>query len=183
MACSLDTMGAVGDCPSSKGGLKHSFVCKLSDITSVTVTSGVISNFTMASTGLWKKLTPAKDNTAAYSETSSRGGTNRAPVDQVAFLKILGTSDADTAKINRMLECCNVVAIHVFNNGTRCVQGIEEQLATGAPDGSNIQDTRIFPVKSSGTTTEDARMELQILGQAYSFASPTSLTDSAIAAL
>jgi len=183
MACSLVAMGSVGDCPSSKGGLKHSYICKLSDITSVTVTSGIISNFTMASTGLWKKLIPAKDNTAVFSETSSRGNTNRAPVDQVAFLKFLGTSDSNTAAANRALECCNVVVIHVFNNGTRCVQGIEEQLATGAPDGSNIQDTRIFPVKTSGTTQEDARIEYSIQGQAYSFATPTSLTDSAIEAL
>lgn len=183
MACGLTAQGSVGGCQNSKGGVKHSYACKLSDISSVTVTSGVISGFTMASTGLWKKLIPVKDNTAVYAQTSSRGGTNRAPVEQSAFLKFYGTAALDAAAANRVLECCDVVVIHVFNNGERYVQGIEEILSTGTPDGTNIQGTRIFPLITSGTTAEDARIEYTIQGQAYSFSSPTSLTDSAIEAL
>ena len=183
MACGLSAQGSVGDCPNSKGGIREGFVCKLSDITSVTVTSGVITGFTMASTGLWKRLIPVKDGTAVYAETSSRGGTNRAPVEQSAFYKFLGTAAADTAAANRALECCNVVVVHYLNNGEARVQGIEEILATGAPDGTNLQQTRIFPLITSGTTAEDARIEWNIQGQSYSFSSPTSLTATAIAAL
>ena len=72
MACELTTLNSNTGCEQNEGGLVHSFVCKLADITAITLTSGVISNFTMASTGLWKKLEYDRDETSYFNETGER---------------------------------------------------------------------------------------------------------------
>ena len=72
MACSITALSSVGTCNNDGGGIARSCMCKLADITAVTLTSGIITNFTMASTGLWKQLTYDKDDTAYFNQVGAR---------------------------------------------------------------------------------------------------------------
>ncbi len=184
MACSLTALNSVATCVNDGGGIARSFICNLADITAITLTSGVISGFTMASTGLWKKLDYDKDDTAYFNQVGARANAG-APfiATQTAFLKFKGMSNTYITVANNMKDCCNVVAIHVLNNGVRLVQGIEiDSTAVGGFVGSKT-DTRVIPSAMSDTGANQARLELLLEGTTFSLSPSTSLTDSAIAAL
>lgn len=182
MACGLVGVNSVTDCTPNQGGIVKSFGCKLSDITNVTVTSGVISNFTMDSTGLWKEYLYDADGTANYNQPGALNG-NRFSVEQTAFLKFKGISAAYVDAANNAAACCDVVFIHVLANGTRLVQGLEFMAATGAPVRTANRSTRIVPTLNTDTTPNEARMEFSIAGNSNTFSQTTSLTDAAILAL
>lgn len=184
MACGLTALSSIATCTNDGGGIARSFMCNLADITAVTLTSGVISGFTMASTGLWKALAYDKDDTAYFNQTGARANAG-APfiATQTAFLKFKGMSSAYITAANSMKDCCNVVVIHVLNNGARLVQGIEiDATAVGGFVGSKT-DTRVIPSAMSDTGANQARLELLIEGTAFTLTPTTSLSDSAILAL
>lgn len=184
MPCSLVALNSVATCVNDGGGIARSFICNLADITAVTLTSGVISGFTMASTGLWKKLDYDKDDTAYFNQVGARANAGAPYIaTQTAFLKFKGLSSAYTIAANNMKDCCNIVVIHVLSNGTRFVQGIEiDSTAVGGFVGSKT-DTRIIPSAMSDTGANQARLEMLIEGNTFSLAPSTSLTDAAINAL
>ncbi len=182
MACGLADISAAGECGNTNGGIVRSFVTKLSSITSVTLTSGVISNFTMASTGLWFEYEYALDGTANFASTGNRTG-NRTTQQQSAFLKFSGLTEALLSAANNAQECCDVVAIHVLANGTRVVQGLERQASTGAPNKTAVESTRIVPTANTDVAQNEARTEFTIQGVANSLPMTTTLSDSAILAL
>ena len=182
MACGLVGINSVTDCAPNFGGIVKSFGCKLADITAATITSGVVSNFTMASTGLWKEYLYDSDGTANYLQQGALNN-NRFSNEQTAFLKFKGITATYVDAANKASECCDVVFIHVLANGTRLVQGFEALAATGAPARTANRSTRIVPTINTDTTANEARMEYSIAGNANTFSLTTSLTDSAILAL
>lgn len=182
MACSLVGINSVTDCTPNQGGIVKSFGCKLSDITSVTITTGVITNFTMASVGLWKEYVYDGDGTANFNQTGAVNN-NRFSNEQAAFVKFKGITAAYIDAANNAKDCCDVVFIHVLANGTRLVQGIEALAATGAPERTQNRNTRIIPNVNTDTTQNEARLEFNITGNANSFTLTTDLTDAAILAL
>lgn len=182
MACSLVGVNSVLDCSPNYGGIVKSFGCKLSDITSVTIASGVITGFTMSTTGLWKEYLYDADGTAKFDQDGTVNN-NRFSCEQSAFMKFKGITAAYVAAANNAKDCCDVVFIHVLANGTRVVQGIEALAASGAPDRTFNRSTRIKPSLKSDTTQNESRMEFVVDGNSNSFTLTTSLTDSAILAL
>lgn len=182
MACTLVGINSVVDCAANFGGIVKSYACKLADITTVTLTSGVISNFTMASTGAWKEYVYTADGTANFVQTGSINN-NRFSIEHVAFMKFKGITQATIDASNKAAECCDVVFIHVCANGTRLVQGLETIAATGAPVRSANRTTRIVPTLNTDTTANEARTEWTVSGNSNTFTMTTSLTDAAIAAL
>lgn len=182
MACALVPLSSVQDCTPNEGGIIRSYVCNLTDITGVTVALGVITNFTMASAGLWKKYEYDRDATANFNQVGSLNG-NRFTIEQTAFVKFKGINAAYVKAANDAKDCCDIVVIHVLANGTRLVQGIEYQETTGAPIGSKNRSTRITPTINTDVSSNEARMELSIAGNSNTFAQTTSLTDAAIEAL
>jgi hypothetical protein len=184
MACGITSLSSVATCNNDIGGIARSFMCNLADITAVTLTSGVISGFTMASTGLWKQMTYDKDDTAYYNQTGARANPGAPLVaTQTSFLKFKGMSSAYITAANAAKDCCNVVLIHVLNNGARIVQGIViDATAVGGFSGTKT-DTRVTPSVMSDTGANQSRLEYLIEGTAYDFSPTTSLTDSAILAL
>jgi hypothetical protein len=182
MACGLTGINSVTDCTVNYGGIVKSYGCKLADITSVTITSGEISNFTMASTGLWKEYIYDADGTANYNQVGSVNN-NRFSNEQTAFMKFKGITAAYVAAANTAKDCCDVVFIHVLASGARLVQGFELLSATGAPSRTANRSTRIIPTINSDTTQNEARMEYAITGNANSFSMSTTLNDAAIEAL
>ncbi|TXH43970.1 MAG: hypothetical protein E6Q97_33380 [Desulfurellales bacterium] len=183
MACAVTALNSqTGDC-NNQGGIVRSFGCKLADITAVTLTSGVISNFTMASTGLWKAFVYDRDATAFYNQTGAVNN-NVYSVEQAALLKFRGISASYIAAANAAKDCCDMVFIHVLANGVRLVQGIEiDSSATGGFVGTANRNTRVIPSMNSDTGANEARMEYSITGNANTLSPSTSLSDSAIAAL
>ena len=182
MACALEALSSVHDCVPNEGGIVKSYACKLADITTVTLTSGVVSNFTMASTGLWKKYEYDKDATANFNQVGALNG-NRFTIEQTAFFKFKGIDANYIDAANNAKQCCDVVIIHFLANGTKLIQGLESQAATGAPTGTNNRSTRIVPTINTDTSANEARMEFTVAGNSNTFTLTTSLSDTAIEAL
>lgn len=185
MACGFTALNSTTGCPDNEGGVQYSFVAKLEDITAVTVSSGQISNFTMASTGLWKKLEYDKDGTSFFNQTGSRtNDTGAHKFDAESFMKFGGMSQTYKAWADDAIDCCKVVIIHVMTNGTRRVQGIEiDSAAVGGFTGTKSRDTKMTVNDMGGTTEEEARIEVSTKGRSKKLAPFTTLTDTAIAAL
>lgn len=182
MACTVSTISSIAGCAGDEGGIERSFMCNLTDIASVTLTSGVISNFTMTSTSQWKQLTYDQDDTAYFNQTGARTN-GRFSATQAAFLKFKGLSAAYTTAANAVKDCCAVVVIHVLSNGTRLVQGIElDSSAVGLFKVSRVE-TRVTPSLQSDTGANQSRMEFLIEGTTNDFAPTTDLTDTEILAL
>lgn len=182
MACSLTGIGAVGTCVANEGGITKSFATSLANITSVTIASNVISNFTMATPGQWEEYIYDVDSTANFNQASSRTN-NTIAVEQTAFMKFGGISQAYIAAANGAIQCCDTVWIHVLANGTRVVQGFEYLTATGAPERTKVLSTRILPTINTDTAANEARTEFTVSGTARTFTNTTTLSDSAILAL
>lgn len=182
MACTLVGINSVTDCTPNYGGITKSFGCKLSEITSVTMTANVITGFTMSGVGLWEEYIYDADGTANFNQTGAINN-NRFSNEQVAFMKFKGITAAYVAAANNAKDCCDVVFIHVLANGTRLVQGFEALAATGAPERTANRATRIVPNINSDTTQNEARMEYTVSGNANSFTLTTDLSDAAILAL
>ena len=182
MACTISTISSIAGCAGDEGGIERSFFCNFTDIAAVTLTSGVISNFTMTATDQWKQYTYDQDDTAYFNQTGGRTN-GRFSATQVAFMKFKGLSAAYITAANAAKDCCAVVAIHVFANGTRLVQGIEiDSNAVGGFKVSRIE-TRITPTLNSDTGANQSRMEFLIEGSTNDFSVTTDLTDSEILAL
>lgn len=184
MACGIVGIGSVGDCTPNEGGIIKSFGTKLSNITGVTLASGVISNFTMSTTGLWEEFVYDRDATANFSQTGSVNN-NRFSVEQAAFMKFRGISQTSIAAANQAKDCCDVVFVHYLANGATLVQGFESLSATitATPEATFNRNTRIIPNVITDTTANEARVEYNVTGNSNSFTNTTSLTQTALAAL
>lgn len=182
MACAITAISSSTDCAANQGGIIYSFACKYSDITSVTITSNVISSFTMASTGLWKRFDYDLNNTANFNQVGALNG-NRFTIEQTSFMSFRGITAAYILAANTASECCDTVWIHFLANGLAVVQGIEFLAATGAPNKSANRSTRIVPTINTDVALNEARVEYTVAGSSNTFGQTTSLNAAAIAAL
>ena len=182
MACDIVGVGTIGDCIPNTGGIIKSLATKLSNITNVTLTTGVISNFTMSSTGLWEEFLYDLDATANFNQVGALNN-NVFSVEQTAFMKFKGISQAYVAAANAAKDCCDTVWIHYLANGATLVQGFEYLSATGAPQRTINRQTRIVPTINTDVSTGEARMEYTVSGNANSFTNTTSMTAAAVLAL
>ena len=182
MACGITAISSSTDCAANQGGIIYSFACKYSDITSVTVTTGVISNFTMSTTGLWKRFDYDLNNTANFNQVGALNG-NRFTIEQTSFMSFRGITAAYIAAANTASECCDTVWIHFLANGLAIVQGIEFLAATGAPNKSANRSTRIVPTINTDVALNEARVEYTVAGSSNTFGQTTSLDAAALEAL
>jgi len=185
MACALVALDSTSGCPDNEGGLQHSYVCKLSDITAITVTSGVISAITMSTTGLIKKLVYDKNETSYFNQVGERtNDTGALKYSAEALMSFGGMSSTYKSFADDMGDCCKLVFFHVLQNGSIVVQGIEiDTGATGNFTGTKVRDTKITPTQNSGTSAEEAALQIIVRGRSKKMAPFTSLTQAAIEAL
>mgnify|MGYP003433616961 FL=1 len=185
MACAVTDLDSTSGCDQNEGGLTHSYVAKLADISAITLTSGVITAMTMASTGLWKRLDYDKDETSYFNETGARvNETGPQRLTQESFMKFGGLTSTYKTWSDDATDCCKLVFIHVHVNGARRVQGIEvDTSATGNLTGSKIRDTKVTTNHQSGTGAEESRFEAFARGITRKAAPYTDLTDTEIEAL
>jgi hypothetical protein len=185
MACALVALDSTTGCPDNEGGLQYSYVCKIENITSITVVSGIITVFTMATTGLWKKLVYDKNETSKFDQVGER--TNEVgslKYTAEAFMSFGGMSAAYKAFADDMADCCKLVFFHVLANGSYVIQGIEiDSTATGGFTGTKVRDTKVVPSQMGGTAAEEARLEILVRGRSKKLAPFTSVTPAAIEAL
>ena len=184
MACEIvDLTGnSITGCDTT-GGLLASYVCELADITAITVTADVITGFTMAATGKWKRWDYDGDNTARYDQTTNRAGKKRTYAQ--AFFGKFGGFDAPKILAFQNATCtCDLVAVHILNNGVRLVQGIEVSAsATGGFTRSSILQTLLQADVLSDTSQNESRVEAQLVGEANKLSYTTDLTDAELEAL
>ena len=185
MACALVDLDSTTGCDQNEGGLTHSYVCKLSEISAVTAASGLITEITMVAPGSWKKLQYDLDETSFFNETGARNNdTGPVRLTQESFMKFGGNVVDYKLFSDDASECCKLVYIHVHVNGARRVQGLElDAAASGGFTGSKIRDTKITPSHLSGTGAEEARFEVFARGITRKAAPYTDLTDAEIEAL
>ena len=178
----LSQQATGGGCATT-GGLQYSYLVEAKYITAITHTADVIDGFTMSTVGKWVKWTPDKDSTANYLESPNRNA-NRRSYAQTAFYKFAGVNSAFKVAVNNSVQTCDVVAIHVYTNGTRVVQGLEIDAAeTGLFSLTKIQQTLLQTLQTSGTTNEDSRHEISLVGEGNNPSAPTDLTNAEIEAL
>ncbi len=165
------------------GGYTHLWIAEKKFISAITSSAGVVTNFTMTTTGKWKKWEPDLDNTANYAQTGNRTGKNRNQA-QVGFAKFGGIDPAMVIANQDAVQTCDVVAIYVLPNGTRLVQGLEiDAAATGGFTGSKIEQTLLISSTFTDTAQNENRTEFTIQGIAALPSSTTTLSDTALAAL
>lgn len=183
MACDVVALNTVTNCLSADGGIEYSWYVSAEYITAVTVSSGVITNFTMGTASKWKRLDYDKDGTSFFNETGQR--TNRRLVyQQAALLKFAGKNAASKAVTDTAAACCALVFVHVLTTGERVVQGIEiDAAATGGFTTNKVEVTRLTPNSLSDTSANEARLEWNAGGQTRVLAPFTDLTDAEFAAL
>lgn len=179
-----DVIGiSVADCVDSSGGLLHSYGVSKEYITGVTVSSGVITNIAMSTTGKWEKYEYAGNSTSSFVETGARTG-NKIQYDAVATMNFPGFTSAYKAAADAAAACCQMVFIHVLNNGTRVVQGLEIDAAvSGGASKTKVADTKVTPSRTTGTSAEESNLSFSVTGSSRLLAPSTTLTDSAIEAL
>jgi len=183
MACGITGINSGTACLGNEGGIVRSYAAKLADITAVTLTGNAISNFTMATTGLWKAFVYDRDNTANINQVGSLNN-NRFSVELTTFMKFKGLAQASIDAANTSKDCCDTVWIHVLGNGLKVVQGIElDASVTAGFVPSKNRSTRIVPTINSDTSANELKMEYSIAGNQDSFTPSTTLTDTAILAL
>ncbi|MCB0542097.1 MAG: hypothetical protein KDC70_01180 [Saprospiraceae bacterium] len=165
------------------GGISYSWLVEAKYISAITIASGILTNFTMTSTGNWKKYTYDRDATANYNQTPNRNGKRRT-YTQVAFMKFGVIDSTTTIAANDAILTCDVVAIHVLVSGTRQVQGLEEDAATtGGFQLTKVQQTLLMAGQNTDVSTAEARTEFTLQGEANTLSLTTSLSDTAILAL
>ena len=77
MPCSQTLAGIARDCSSNMGGIKEVYIANFADVDSVTVTSGVITAITMASSKKFYKyaFAPNSSNLASNWKVNAENGT------------------------------------------------------------------------------------------------------------
>ena len=174
------SIDANSDC-SQTGGVEKAYAVPFSEVTAVTVTSGVITGFTMAQVGQWGKLVFDDDNNVAFYHESAEQQGNQTVFTGEGLMKFSGITQAKITAANKAKDCCGLVIVWVHYDGTRRVQGIDV-----APDNSwtfSTNKARILPNVLSDTSENESRVEYNTTHRGK-YASPTTdLDDAAIEAL
>ena len=162
------------------GGVLHSYGVDNQWITAVTVgASNEITGFTMSDTGKWGKYTYDDDDAvAAYTETSNDNGT----VTQQLTANFNGLSQAKIKALNDAKACCGTTWVHVLNDGTRIVQGIQVDTAGNWAFANSKAVVR--PASNTQTRTDTNPIAtVNINSEAAQLSVPTTVNDAAIEAL
>ncbi len=163
------------------GGCSHAYAVEASNVVSVTVASGVITGFTLATSEDFSKLAfDDQENVAFFNEEPNLVGSD-IQMNGSSLMQFNGISQAKITAANKAKACCGVVVIWVHYSGVRRVQGIDV-----APDDSwefSKDRARISPTLNSGTGTETEVMQYAIAHTGRYASATTDLDDAAIEAI
>ncbi len=183
MVCNLLDLDNQVDCPVSDGGIVESRVAECVDITDVTIEAltGIITGFTMATTGLWKKLVYDDDDTAFFNQEGVRVG-NKHTFTQTGFMKFAGVNNDKRLVVEGLTPCCCLVAVHFLSNGTAVVQGLEN-FATITTWRTSKKKAKVTANVLTDTAANEDRVEFNFISESRNSAMFTDLTPAELDAL
>lgn len=177
MACTLISLDNA--CVNAFGGIYVSYAAPAADIDEITFDGdGQVTAITMENSANFAKYQYTQDDTAYYNQEGNRDG-NLHEFEQEAFFKFLGISLDNKQFVDSLVECCDLVFIHVLRGGTKLMQGIEYD-----PDNEEWMlarnSAKVTGNVMSGLPSEESRVEATINSTA-NWSSP--LVDMTIEAL
>lgn len=181
MACALaDMLGS--DCPAVDGGIYVAFAIEGANISDITISSGVITGITLASSEVFYRFEFDRDNTGYYNQTGQRSTLRNHTYQQEAFMKFAGVSATRVASAHGTVDCCNLVWIYFLNNGQiGYVQGIE--VIDDSTWRFSKQSARTLVNIMSDTDENEDRVEITVQSLANYPSSSTDLDIAAVDAL
>lgn len=134
MACSQTLAGIARDCSSNMGGIKTVYIANKADVTSLTVTSGVVTAITMASSKHFYKyvFAPFTSSMTSNWQVSAENGTKFV---QTELTMVFNKMDATKRLEIVALAQTEAVVIVEDNNGTQWVLGYDEGVQLSSGDG------------------------------------------------
>ncbi len=185
MPCTLTGITA-NDCAVAKGGIEKIWVVAADSLTSVTVTSGQITNLTLAGTATLTQFVPTKNQTAYFNQTGERPNEFSVAHQfaQELFASFSGLSDSAITAAKQLKDCCRMVAIVKTGTGVKLAIGIElDTTATGGFVTSRDADCRATVNIFTDTSANDARVEVFIRARSTDPSPIVNMTDAALDAL
>lgn len=133
MACSQTLAGIVRDCSTNMGGIKAVYIANAADVTSVTVTSGVVTAITMASSKKFYKYEFAIGTSSLTSnwQVSAENGTKYVETD---LAMVFNKADSTKRLEIVALAQAEMNVIVEDNNGTMWYLGIDEPVVLNGGD-------------------------------------------------
>ena len=134
MACSQTLAGITRDCATNMGGLKAVYIANAADVTSVTVTSGVVTAITMASTKKFYKydFAPGSSSMTSNWQVSAENGTKYVETD---LTMIFNRMDSTKRLEIVALAQAELAVVVEDNNGNMWYLGNDEPVMLNGGDG------------------------------------------------
>lgn len=156
MACSSTLTGIALDC-ANVGGITEVYICRTTDIQTITVTANVITAITLASAGEDFKTYRFRRGTSNYTAEASKD--EAAGTSFVTSNVAMKFSKMDTAKRNEMqaLLVDNLYVIVKDNNGLYWFLGYNSYVsasAAGGESGTNRGDANQYTITLTAETSE-----------------------------
>lgn len=168
------------------GGAAYAYATDIAniDLDNVTVdASGVITDFTMLTSGTWELLQfDDDDDVCFFNETSERITGGGLVYNGEGLMNFKGLTQDKITAANLAGLCCGVVIIWVHYSGLRRVEGLDVNPSTQAVARSK-KLCKIQPIANSGTGAETETLQYGTTHQGRYLSATTSLTDAQIEAL
>ena len=143
MPCSQTLAGIARDCSSNMGGIKEVYIANFADVDSVTVTSGVITAITMASSKKFYKyaFAPNSSNLASNWQVNAENGTKYVEsnltmvfnkMDATKRLEIMALAQSELAVI--VVDQNGTMFYLGYEEGVRLISGSDGQTGTARAD-------------------------------------------------
>jgi len=160
MACDFLGISSDQGCGEGNGGIYASYIAERSTI-ALTVASSKIT----AVTGSLKKYVYHSDNTANYNQTGNRPTENTHIYQQAAFMKFSNTTIA-ALQADKLKDCCELIAIHLFNDGQVRIQGIEYTTSARTAVKKSFKAAKATVNNLSDVGGAESRVEITINSEA-----------------
>jgi len=128
---------SLGTCPDGSPGVANIYYCQRSDISSVTVTGGNITTFTMASGSVFYEISCDDQVSTLVEESAEIRYASK--ISQTLTTQIPGLSSAIQQQLLSIKNCCELVVVVKFNNGLYKVIGYDVDYAANTATYKNAQ--------------------------------------------
>lgn len=161
-SCTIVGISSSDGCGEGDGGIAVSYIGDY-DSLSFTITSKKVAGIT----GSLKKLVYHKDNSSSYNQTGNRPSLNVFRYQQNAFMKFSST-DAAADAADEIKACCNMVAVHICNNGNVRVQGIEFTSSAKTAVKKSTQELKATVSDLTDVGGAESRIEITLISESKS---------------
>ena len=161
MICSYQSISRQSNqCSKVIGGVRKSYAIDYSDIRSITVVDGSITAIDLYGGASFSKFVPDDDNTAIYTQESSRNGIGLR-ITQRCSLKFTGATSDKVVIANKAKGVLKGLWLHVFNDGSIHSQGCEYDY-DGDGAIKSVVSAKVNPSVNSNTGEESGNVFINI---------------------